>query len=278
MKIFILGSTGMIGHKIFYYLTKTDKYEIFNISKSILNKDTIQADLRDLDNIDKLIKRYQPDLIINSAGLLIEDSRNDRLSALKVNSLLPCYLDKFSDKYNYRLIHLSTDCVFSGLNGPYKDSDNADALSCYGRTKALGEVSGSLTIRTSVIGPDLSKDGTELLNWFMQQDNSINGYKKSLWSGITTLELAKAIETLIPSNIVGIKNISSNTTISKYDLLKIINDISGKGLIIKPVDGPKHNKALIRSDDFIHTNNLSYVELVKDMFDDIKSSNLYSHY
>ena len=278
MKIFILGSTGMIGHKIFYHLSRNHDYEIFNISKSILNKDTLVIDLRNLEDIHKLIKKYDPDIIINSSGLLIDDCEKDNLSAIKINSLLPSYLDKISFKYKFKLIQISTDCVFSGSNGPYLDSDVTDASSYYGKTKALGEIKNNLTIRTSVIGPDLLDNGTELLNWFMKQNSSINGFTKSLWSGITTIELAKAIETLLVSSDVGIKNISSNTSISKFDLLNIINNISKKDLIIKPIDGPNHNKSLIRSKDFIHNTNLSYEKLVIEMFEDINSSNLYSHY
>jgi dTDP-4-dehydrorhamnose reductase len=158
------------------------------------------------------------------------------------------------------------------------DNNKPDATSYYGKTKALGEVNDNLTIRTSVIGPDLSSDGSELFNWFMKQKSSINGYTKSLWSGITTLELSKAVEALLYTDDSGIKNISSNVNISKFDLLRMINDLSNKNITINPVEGPIHNKCLIRTDNFIHQSDLSYEILLTEMFKDISSTDLYTHY
>lgn len=278
MKIFILGSTGMIGHKIYYHFSKNSEFEIFNISKSELNKDTIIEDLNDIEAVNRLIKKYKPQIIINAAGLLIDDCEKDHLSAIKLNAYLPCFLNNISKENKFKLIQLSTDCVFSGKNGPYHDYDTRDATSIYGKTKSLGEVEENLTLRTSVIGPDLHRNGTELFNWFMKQKNSLDGYTKSLWSGITTLELAKCLEKLIYSEETGIKNISSNLSISKYDLLVLINKLSRKNLHINPVDGPNHNKCLIRSENFIHNRNLSYKRLITEMLNDIETCGLYKHY
>ena len=280
MKIFILGSTGMLGHKIFNYLLLKDKYEIINLSRSELNKDTIRIDLRDLAELESIILANKPDVIINCSGMLVKESSNDLPSAVKINSELPKFLDSVSQKYNYKLIHISTDCVFSGNSGPYNDFDFPDPKDHYGKTKASGEINNNhnLTIRTSIIGPELLESGTGLFNWFMKQEEAIDGYTKSIWSGLTTYEVAKAVEYSIINNEVGLKHLSSNSPISKYMLLKIINKITSKKLKINKVDGVMHDKSLIRSNDFFHTENLSYEKLIHEMYEDIELSGLYSHY
>lgn len=279
MKIFILGSTGMIGHKIYHYLESRNKYNIFNISKSVLNDKTIVLDLRKFNDLEQLIIKHKPDLIINACGLLIDDSIKDPISAIKLNALLPHYLENISHINKFRLIHISTDCVFSGADGPYKVSDQTDAKSIYGKTKALGEINSkkNITIRTSVIGPDLFEDGKELFHWFMSQESKINGYTKSIWSGITTFELSRVVEKLIHTDEHGIKNLSSNNSISKFELLSMLNDIFNKGIDLNPVDGPISNKTLIRG-NFFYNKDVSYEILIKEMQEDIISTALYPHY
>lgn len=280
MKIFILGSTGMLGHKVFYYLSSKKIYQIFNISRSALNQDTILADLRDLSKLESIVSSHTPNIVINCAGMLVNESAIDFTGSLTINTELPKFLDSISSTYNFKLIHISTDCVFSGNNGPYYDTDIPDPVDNYGKTKASGEINNdkNLTIRTSIIGPELSKNGTGLFHWFMSQEGSIDGYTKSIWSGLTTLEVAKAIEYAISKNIVGLKHLSSNSPISKYELLKIINKMTLKEIQINKIDGIVHNKTLSRSKDFFHNENLSYQELIYEMIEDISTSKLYKHY
>jgi dTDP-4-dehydrorhamnose reductase len=144
----------------------------------------------------------------------------------------------------------------------------------------LGEVndSSNLTIRTSVIGPDLSEDGQELFNWFMKQTGKVNGFSKSIWSGVTTLELAKCIEYCIFKKIRGLKHLTSGSPISKHELLKEMNKQSGKDLVVNEIGGPDSNKALLPDNDFFYSAPQNYGELVREMFSDIRVSEIYPHY
>ena len=280
MKIMILGSTGMIGHKIHQVLSRNKALSLFNISKSQLNHETIILDLRNLDKLQSVVNCVKPDVVINAAGILIEDSKLRPLDSVCLNAVLPLTLSRLSNELEFKLIQISTDCVFSGKNGPYSVSDIKDADSIYGRTKALGEVndSSNLTIRTSVIGPDLSEDGQELFNWFMNQSGEVNGFSRSIWSGVTTLELAKCIEYCIFEKIRGFKHLTSGSPISKYDLLKELNKQSGKDLVVNEIDGPVSNKALLSDNDFFYSAPQNYEELVRDFISDICESNIYPHY
>ena len=280
MKIMILGSTGMIGHKIHQVLSRNKVLSLFNISKSQLNHETIILDLRNLDELQSVMQKIKPDIIVNAAGILIEDSELRPLESVYLNAVLPLTLSDLSKKLEFKLIQISTDCVFSGKSGPYSVSDIKDANSIYGRTKALGEVheKSNLTIRTSVIGPDLKSDGKELFNWFMNQSGAVNGFCRSIWSGVTTLELAKCVEYCIFNKIIGFKHLTSGTAISKYDLLKTINQQSGKGLVVKRVDGPVSNKVLLAENSFFYTEPQNYCLLIKNMIADICDSKIYPHY
>jgi len=280
-RIFILGSTGMIGHKLFHFLSKEDSYDVIGASRTKYNKDTVLTDVRDLKSIKKELDNIKPDIVINCCGLLIEDSEKNIFDAITINSLLPHYLSDLSISQNYKLIHLSTDCVFSGQNGPYKEDDRKDAISIYGKTKSLGEIiaENQLTIRTSVIGPDLFLDGGELLHWFLTQGGVVDGYTESLWSGVTTLELAKSVKWSIENDKSGLRHLTSNKPISKYNLLKIINEHLNNKIKINKIEGPKHNKGLINSTNFYYDSDVSYQQIISEMFDDIKTNkDLYPHY
>lgn len=280
MKIMILGSTGMIGHKIHQVLSLNRTLSLFNISKSKLNHETIILDFRNLDELQSVILMIKPDIVVNAAGILIEESELRPLEAVHLNAALPLSLNDLSKKLKFKLIHISTDCVFSGNSGPYSESDIKDANNIYGRTKALGEVhdKSNLTIRTSVIGPDLKSDGKELFSWFMNQSGTVNGFCRSIWSGVTTLELAKCVEYCIFNEITGFKHLTSGTAISKYDLLKMINQQSGKRLVVKRVDGPVSNKVLLTESSFFYSEPQSYCLLIKNMINDIRDSSIYPHY
>lgn len=280
MKVMILGSTGMIGHKIHQVLSRNKSISLFNISKSLLNEETILLDLRDFDELQSVINHIKPHVVINAAGILIEDSELSPLDSVCLNAVLPLKLSHLSKELKFKLIQISTDCVFSGKNGPYLASDIKDADSTYGRTKALGEIidSSNLTIRTSVIGPDLSEDGRELFNWFMNQSGEVNGFSCSIWSGVSTLELAKCIEYCIFKKIVGLKHLTSGSPISKYDLLKELKKQSGKELVVNKIDGPVSNKVLLPDNNFFYSAPQNYEEIVRNMIYDIRKSDIYPHY
>lgn len=270
----------MIGHKIHQVLSRNDNFKIFNVSKSKLSEDTHIIDLRNIDQVKAIIKKIKPNIVINAAGLLIKDSETKPLDATLLNSVLPLSLQLLSKKLNFKLIQISTDCVFSGDDGPYKISDYKDPKNIYGKTKALGEINDNynLTIRTSVIGPDLKKEGKELFNWFMHQSGKVNGYAKSIWSGITTLELAKCIELCIIEDIVGIKHLSTKSPISKYELLLLLKNYTSNKIILEKVDGPVTNKVLlIDENDFFYCKK-SHNILIEEMVRDIVETKNYPHY
>jgi dTDP-4-dehydrorhamnose reductase len=281
-KIILLGSTGLIGHQLFLYLSKFNEFEIINIAYNRkININTLNLDLRNVKNLSCIIKKENPDIIINAVGLLINSSNKDKTSAILLNSFLPNWLLENSFLYNYKLIQISTDCVFSGNTGNYNEKDFPDGFSIYAKTKSLGEIysPNHLTIRTSVIGPEIDTNGGELFNWFMNQDNTINGYSKSIWSGITTIELAKCLKIMIDNNITGLYHLTNGNPISKLDLLSILNKYRINPLHIEQIDGVVTNKSFIDSRNELKYTIPDYHTMIFDMFTHIKNNeNLYKHY
>jgi dTDP-4-dehydrorhamnose reductase len=280
-KILILGSTGLIGHQIYTHLNKFRNYELFNLSKSKLNNKTIVCDAVEYENLEKIITEIKPNFIINCIGKLIEDSELNPHNANELNGNLPHNLRKTSDKIHSMLIHLSTDCVFSGKKGYYNENDQKDGYGVYAKTKAKGEVISKdhLTIRTSIIGPELKKNGTELFDWFMRQEGSVNGFAKSIWSGTTTYELAKMIDFSIKQNIKYLYNFTSLHQINKFELLCLLKKIFKKKIIVNKVDGIETNKVLIDNRKLITFKRYEYETLIKKMYINIKkNSDQYKEY
>ena len=196
LKVLVLGSTGLIGHQVYNYLDNNNKYQLFNISyRKKLNDQTILCDVRNHDDFVNNIKSISPDIIVNCIGILIKGANENPENAVYINAYMPHMLMKLSDKISCKLIHISTDCVFSGdKKSSYHELDYKDGKDIYAKTKGLGEIinKNHLTLRTSVIGPELKADGEELFHWFMSQSGAINGYTGAVWSGVTTIQLAKA--------------------------------------------------------------------------------------
>ena len=253
-KILIFGATGMAGHIVYYYLKNTGKYELVNVVfRNKLNEDSIIVDVTDKEAVSSIIEKVNPDLIINCIGVLIKGSRENPDNAIYINSYFPHLLKKMSDRVDAKLIHISTDCVFSGKKGNYTESDFRDADDTYGRSKALGEVQNDkdLTIRTSIIGPELKQNGEGLFHWFMSQTGQINGFKTAIWGGVTTLELAKAIDSAIDQNVVGLVQLSNGIGISKFDLLNLFKEIWHRNDIeIIPFDANGIDKSIAKSELF----------------------------
>ena len=280
-KILILGSHGMIGHQIFYHLNLTDCFELYNSSFShSLNRQTILSDLTERSSVELLIKELRPDLVINCSGLLIEDCEFNSKDAILLNAYLPNLLVALCNKFNSKLIQISTDCVFSGKNPPYSENSIKEGESIYSKTKALGEIdtTNHLTIRTSVIGPDLKPNGKELFSWFMRQEKEIEGYNKSIWSGVSSIQLGKSIKEFIDQDISGIYNLTSNESISKYELLVLLNHATKKGLNIRETEGVMTNKTLLDNRSLLSSKTPSYEEMILEMVVFIKSSPSYTHY
>lgn len=268
-KILLLGSTGMAGHIIYYYLENTNKYNIINISyRTKLTEDSIIINIKNTTALEELISTVKPDYIINCIGILIKGS-SDIENAIFINAYFPHFLKKIADKIDAKIIHISTDCVFSGNDGNYKEDALKDAADIYGLSKSLGEINDSkhLTIRTSIIGPELKKNGEGLLHWFFLQHGEITGYTNAIWSGITTLELAKAIDYYLDNEIAsGIVHVTNGEKISKYELLNLFKSVWNvkdlnirEGIYKKNVD-----KSLAKSETFKYEVP-SYYKMLKDL-------------
>ncbi|MFJ5760225.1 dTDP-4-dehydrorhamnose reductase family protein [Neobacillus sp. NPDC093182] len=230
MRILILGGKGMAGHVMTAYFMQKPQYDVIYTSRDLHDKNSLYLDVTDSVKIEEIIESTKPDIIINCVGILNDHATNNRLLAFQINSLLPHQLAKIVERHQGKLVHISTDCVFSGKKGDYIEDDIPDGTSIYAQSKLLGEVLSNqhLTIRTSIIGPELKENGIGLFLWFMKQTGEIKGYKKALWNGVTTLELAKATEKMIMNNITGLYHLGSDTKVSKYELLKMIQKVFDK--------------------------------------------------
>lgn len=254
MKVLILGADGMIGHKIAQSLQ--DDFELILTSRRKILSDSIGVKnckilFHDLitDSLDLLLLNTSPDLIINCAGITTRRGIDNNLKHTKtLNSKLPHKLDSWANLNSKKLIHFSTDCVFSGSKGNYLDNDIADAEDIYGKTKAEGEVisPNTLTIRCSMIGRELY-NFTELFEWLVHnKNNSVDGYSKVLYSGITTVRMGKILSKILNDGIhlSGIYNISS-IPISKFQLLSKLSNAFDLNVDISENQNIKSNKVLI---------------------------------
>jgi len=267
-KVIILGSTGMLGHLVYHFLDSTNKYDLYNLSfRNKLNSKTIIVDISDQQKLSNLINDISPDVIINCVGVLIKGSKENLKNAIYINAYFPHWLKDVCEEIDCRLIHVSTDCVFSGKNGGNDENSIKDATDDYGKTKSLGEFDSinHLCIRTSIIGPELKQNGEGLLHWLFNQQGTIYGFKNVYWSGVTTLELAKVIHFSIENNISGLWNVTNGEAISKYDLLqKIIKIFSINKLKLEPDTNKFSNKSL-KSNRGIYYKVPSYDDMLEDL-------------
>ena len=283
LKVLVLGSTGLIGHQVFNFLVKTEKYELYNITyRKKLNDQTILCDVRNQDEFIAVVKSISPDVIINCIGILIEGANVDPENAIFINAYFPHRLMSLADELNSKLIHISTDCVFSGEKVmPYVEKDFKDGKDVYAKSKGLGEIinENHLTLRTSVIGPELKTDGKELFHWFMSQSEKINGFTKAIWSGVTTLVLANVVEWAIENKITGLYHVTNNRSLDKYTLLSLIKKHTEKEISINKIKGKELNKSFIDTRQELNFIIPTYNQMVKDMIVDAKKNkSIYSHY
>ncbi len=231
MRILILGGDGMLGHQLLKSwqerhlvmvtlrrpLSHYMHCNLFSEANSIPN-----IDAREFDKLAQAVRNFRPDAVINSIGIIKQrDDADDAAQSIEINALLPHKLALLCERLGARLIHLSTDCVFSGSKGFYCEDDFPDARDLYGRSKLLGEVStnGALTLRSSIIGLELSRKKS-LIEWFLAQRGIIRGFRRAIYSGVTTLEMARIIEHLLEQHpdLSGMWQVASQP-ISKYELL-----------------------------------------------------------
>lgn len=246
-KIVILGSLGMAGHIMAEHLDETDGYEVFGVARQPGRYVDRVLDITDFKELENYLDYVKPDYVINCAGALVAQSRDDIAYAILLNSYLPNFLSQAGEKLGYKLIQISTDCVFSGKDGQYTEASFRDGDDNYARTKALGEVINGkdLTIRTSFIGPELKTNGSGLLDWFFKQHDAVDGYTKVYWSGVTTLELAKATEQFLKQGTTGLYQFCPKEKISKYALLKLFAKIWDKNIEVVPSEDRKADKSLL---------------------------------
>lgn len=282
MKILVLGGTGMAGHTIALYF-KEMGHDITTFSRRKIDLfKNINGDITEFKNLKRIINKGKYDAIINAIGILNQDAEDNKSDAVLLNSYLPHFLSDSTKNMKTRIIHMSTDCVFSGKTGGYTETSFKDGESFYDRSKALGELENTkdLTFRTSIIGPDMSESGIGLFNWFMKQDGHINGYSKVIWTGVTTITLAKAMEQALKDNLTGLYNLVNNETISKYYLLQLFNkNFRNNQISVELSDKLSLNKSLInkRSDFYFIIPNYEIMILeMKEWIEERKD--LYPHY
>lgn len=250
MKFLVLGCNGMAGHLISLYLHERGHDVTGYARQKSQYVATVIGDATDYPILKQVVESNKYDTIINCVGLLNQFAENNHSQAVALNSYLPHFLAEITEGTETQVIHMSTDCVFSGKRGSYTEDDFPDGETFYDRSKALGELNDSknVTLRNSIVGPDIKSNGIGLLNWFMQQNGTLNGFTKAIWTGQTTLQLAKTMEVVAKERAVGLYNMVPSTSINKFDLLCLFNKyLRNNSLTINPVDGVCADKSLIRT-------------------------------
>lgn len=283
MKFLVLGCNGMAGHQISLYLQERG-HDVtgFAFEKSTLLDKSIAGDATDFQSLKEIIQTGKYDTVINCIGILNQFAEANHPLAVMLNSYLPHFVANVANEVGSQVIHMSTDCVFSGDKGGYTENDFPDGRTFYDRSKALGELNDdkNITLRNSIVGPDINKNGIGLLNWFMKQDGEINGFTGAIWTGQTTLQLAKTIEAAAKERATGLYNTVPPDPITKYDLLKLFNKyLRGNTLKINPVEGVSADKSLKRTKYNFSYEIPDYEKMVAEAAEWIFAhKNLYPHY
>lgn len=249
MRVLVLGASGMLGNAMIRVLSEKADWQVHGTVRSESSKRLFHPDIAgrlipgiDVEQPDSLTQafiRIRPDVVINCVGLIKQlADADDPLQAIPINSLLPHRLARLCELSSARLVHMSTDCVFAGDKGGYRESDPSDAKDLYGRSKFLGEVAypHTVTLRTSIIGHEL-QSAHGLVGWFLSQQGQCNGFTRAIFSGLPTVVLAQIVrDVVIPRvDLSGLYHVAAQP-ISKYDLLKLIADVYGKSIDIVPDD------------------------------------------
>lgn len=282
MRFLILGASGMAGHVISIYLKEKGHDVAGYCRRSIGFVEYIKGDIKNVQRLKNVIETENYDIVVNAAGVLNQFAEADKESAVFLNSYLPHLLAKLTENMNTRVIHMSTDCVFSGKNAPYTENSFRDGESFYERSKALGELNDgkNLTLRNSIVGPDINENGIGLFNWFMKQNGEINGYTNAMWTGMTTLQLAKTIEAAALSDAHGLVNMVYKENISKYELLKLFDRYMRNNEVkINPYDDFSLDKTLVRTNFEFDYSVPDYETMIIEMSEWIREHKyLYPHY
>jgi len=266
MKILILGSDGMLGHVVKTYFEEKG-HEIFCTTRKDSESPLYFDIMNSVTGVDKIVENIKPDVLINCIGILNKVAEEHKALAILINSYLPHYLDELSTKVNFKLIHVSTDCVFDGLDGGYDENSVPNETNMYGRSKAMGEVINdrNVTLRTSIVGPDINENGVGLFNWFMSQEGEVGGYDNVIWTGITTIWFAKCMEMAIKNNLIGLHHCVNNEEISKFDLISLFKKYFDKDIVINHNPDAVSKKTLVRTEKSFDFGIPSYDQMIKEM-------------
>lgn len=245
MKILVLGASGMLGSAMLRVLSEGPGFEVVGTVRSAAAKRFFDAaiaerllvgvDVENLDSLADAMAQARPDVVINCVGVVKQLAQaNDPLRVLPINSMLPHRLAKWCELAGARLVHVSTDCVFSGTKGRYIETDVSDALDLYGKSKYIGEVhsDNAITLRTSIIGHEL-QSAHSLVDWFLSQGAQCRGFSKAVFSGLPTVVLAQLVRDVIVPRpaLSGLYHVAAEP-INKFDLLTLIKDVYGKQIEI----------------------------------------------
>ena len=276
----------MVWHTISLYLS-AQRHDVlgFDRRESTLVK-CLTGDARDTTALAEVIKNGHFDSVINCMGELNQFAEQDKALASYLNSYFPHFLADITNGTDTQVIHMSTDCVFSGKRGEYTEDDFRDGETFYDRTKALGELEDdkNITLRNSIVGPDINPNGIGLLNWFMKNTTepeiSLNGFTKAMWTGQTTLQLAKTMEAAAKEKAHGLYNTVPDHAVSKFELLRLFNKyFRDDREVINPVDGVNADKSLKRTRFEFSYIIPDYEIMVRELAVSVKNhKELYPHY
>jgi dTDP-4-dehydrorhamnose reductase len=256
-RVLVLGATGMLGNAVLRFFVAQGLHTVMGSTRSRDSSWLLPANVRDrliagvdvenLDSLTGLFSKVQPDVVINCVGLVKQlAAANDPLLAIPINALLPHRLAHLCGVARARLLHVSTDCVFSGRKGGYREEDVPDAEDLYGRSKLLGEVTypHTVTLRTSIIGHELDS-AHGLVGWFLAQQSGVRGYRKAIFSGLPTVELARVMHDLVipATDLHGLYHVAAEP-IDKYTLLRHVAREYGKAIEITPDDQLRIDRSL----------------------------------
>jgi len=282
MKFLVLCASGMKGHVVALCLKEKGYIVDAYSEEQLFDFNTIIGSFEDIHLLNEIILNGNYDAVINLYSIINQYADEDKVNAIYANSYLPQMLSRITENCETKIIHISTDCIYSGSKGSYTESDLADGTSYYARTKALGELKDSknITLRNSVIGPDMDPNGIGLLNWFMKQAGTITGFSEAIWSGITSMELANIIEEAINQGVHGLFNMCPNKAIDKYNLLLLFNKyFKNNSLIILSDNKFKSDKSLLRTNYDLNYEVPDYEKMVQEMAEWVKNhKDLYPHY
>ena len=246
-RILVIGANGMLGGSIHRYFSRKNNFTVLGTVRSEVVKSRLSLngfdnivsgiDIREFDKLTQVFSDFKPNIVFNCVGLIKQLAESKKaVPAIEINSLLPHRLAELCGFYNARLIHFSTDCVFSGDRGMYKESDVPDASDIYGRSKLLGEVNYAphVTLRTSIIGHERDSN-VSLVDWFLNQTGEVRGFTNAFFSGLPTIYVANFVDGFILPNphVTGLRHLSVDK-IDKHTLLQLVKEIYGKQIKIAP--------------------------------------------